>query len=150
MAAANSPTFEDLLDACEWVSADASGENAAYVSRATGRVYWCTDAVDPEEAPPEDVDDGTQYLAVPHKRDLGIGVPLALRFVDEVLPSRYREASEFFQYPGAYRRFKAMLETTRKLDGWYAYESAALVSGLRAWAIENALPIPAPSQPGEV
>jgi len=149
MASADSHAFEDLLAAYEWVSADTGGENAAYVSRATGRVYWLTDAVETEEALPDDLEDGTQYLAVPHKHDLNLGKSLALQFVSDELPSQYREASEFFRHAGAYRKFKAMLERAHKLEEWYAYESEAGTSALRAWVVDNELPIPLPSQPGE-
>lgn len=149
MASGDSNAFDDLLVAYDWVSADSGGENAAYVSRATGRIYWCTDADETEEALPDDLDDGTQYLAVPHKHDLDLGTPLALQFVKDELPSQYLEASEVFRHPGAYRKFKAMLERAHKLEAWYTYESAAVTSALRAWVIDTGLPIPLPSEPGE-
>jgi hypothetical protein len=149
MASASSSAFEDLVAAYEWVSSDPGGENAAYVSRETGRVYWLTDAVESEDELPDDLEDGTQYLAVPHKHDLDLGNALALQFVNAALPSRYRDAVEFFRHPGAYRRLKAMLERAHKLDEWHEYEAAAVQGALRSWVTDNELPIPLPSESGE-
>jgi nicotinamidase-related amidase len=137
-------SFDDLLHAFEWVSADPGGENAAYVCRATGRVVWVLPDGDSEEALPDDLDDGTQYLAVPHKHDLDLGNALALRFVDEFVPARYPAAANFFRRPGAYRNLKAMLEREGQLQNWYAYQEAAVTQALRDWAIENRLPISLP------
>ena len=51
--------LSELLDAFEWVSAAGRFENAAYVHRQTGRIYWQSEAGDLEEEPPDDVDDAT-------------------------------------------------------------------------------------------
>lgn len=149
MAATDLSAFEDLLVAYEWVSADSGGENAAYVSRETGRIYWLSDEAESDEPLPDDLEDETRYIAVPHKHDLNLGKALALRFVNDELPSQYREAAEFFRHPGAYRRFKAMLEGAGKLEEWYAYQSEAVTNALRAWVIDNELLIPLPSRSGE-
>lgn len=136
------PTFDGLLLAYEWVSADIGGDNAAYVSRATGRIYWFGDGVDLEEDLPKDIEDGTQYLAVPHKYDLNLGNSLALQFVHEVLPDQYHVAADYFHHRGAYHKFKAMLERSNKLDEWHKYEADAVAKALGAWVSENKLPIP--------
>jgi|CXWL01.1.fsa_nt_gi hypothetical protein len=147
MAITDLSAFEDLLVAYERVSADSGGENAAYVSRETGRTYWLSDEAESDEPLPDDLEDETRYIAVPNKHDLNLGKALALRFVHDELPSRYREAVEFFRHRGAYRRFKAMLEGARKLEEWYAYQSEAVSRALRAWVIDHQLPIPLPTRP---
>ena len=68
--------FDDLLAVCEWVS---TGETlamgcAAYIGRASGTIHWCGDGID--EEPPEDIDDGTLYIAVPHKSEFELGAGL--------------------------------------------------------------------------
>ncbi|MES2945622.1 MAG: hypothetical protein V4772_22370, partial [Pseudomonadota bacterium] len=60
--------YTDLLEAFEWVNASASMETSAYVSRERGSLHWAstnTSAV--EEELPEDIEDGSLYIAVPHK-----------------------------------------------------------------------------------
>ena len=65
--------YADLLDAFEWVSASADGENSAYVCRATGATYFTSSTMDFSEELPDDIDDGGLYIAVPHKTDLNLG-----------------------------------------------------------------------------
>jgi len=132
-------SFDDLLLAYEWVSAGASFENEAYVSRVTGKIHWSSNFGDVEEELPEDIEDGSVYLAVPHKNDLDLGRELALRFVEEHLPEEYEVAYQFFRKRGAYSRFKAMLERRNQLQNWYQYEKSAVEGALREWSTENGL-----------
>jgi hypothetical protein len=78
--------LDDLLAAYEWVSAGevAALDAEAYIDRLTGQIHWCGEGVD-EEAP-EDIDDESLYIAVPHKSEFDLGRSLALAFVDEYLP----------------------------------------------------------------
>lgn len=57
--------FADLLDAFEWVSAMAPMENSAYVSRATAKTYLASRVMALDDELPEDIDDGSLYVAVP-------------------------------------------------------------------------------------
>lgn len=59
--------FDDLLSAYEWVSSSSPAENEAFVSRTTGNVYWSSSTSDLDEELPEDIEDGSIYVAVPHK-----------------------------------------------------------------------------------
>jgi nicotinamidase-related amidase len=142
-------SFDDLISAFEWVSADPGAENAAYVCRTTGRVFWVFPDADDTDELPDDLDDGTRYLAVPHKHDLDLdldlGNALALRFVDEFVPQRYAAAANFFRRPGAYRNLKAMLEREGRLEAWYAFQAAAVEKALHDWAAENHLPMAPPA-----
>ena len=126
--------FVDLLDAYEWVSAAAFGENAAYLSRLTGKTFIDSDALDEL---PDDIEDGSAYLAVPHKAELRLGRELAINFSAEHLPDAAGQVSGFFRQRGAYGRFKDLLERTGCLEAWYEYEAKAVERALRGWCDEN-------------
>jgi hypothetical protein len=128
---------EDLLAAFEWVSAgDAAAVDCnAYVSRLTGTVHWVGEGID--EEPPEDIEDGSVYVAVPHKSELDLGRSLALRYVEAQLPQSYETVHEFFRKRGAYSRFKSLLERAGHLEAWHSYEQNAVEEALREWCKEN-------------
>ena len=130
-------SLDELLSAQEWVSAGeaATLDCEAYVSRATGKVHWCGEGVD--EQPPEDIEDGSLYIAVPHKGDFHLGRSLALRFVEERLPRERETVYEYFRKRGAYSRFKSLLAQVGELDAWQQYEQAAKETALREWCAEN-------------
>lgn len=107
------------------------------MSRLTGIIHWISDAID--EEPPEDIDDGSVYIAVPHKNDLDLGRALALRFAAERLPDSQGVIAGFFRQSGAYRRFKDFLDRQGRLQEWYDYEAAATEHALRAWSREQGL-----------
>ena len=129
--------FEDLRAACEFTGAGALAalDCTAFVSRTSGAIHWRGDGV--AETLPEDIDDTVQYLALPSLHDLGLGKPLALRFVSEHLPQALDEATLFFRKRGAYSRFKALLERHGRLAAWYAFEAAATEMALRTWCEEQ-------------
>jgi Uncharacterised protein family (UPF0158) len=133
--------FSELVDAFDWTSTAGPYENAAYVSRASGRIWLVTDFDDEGEDPPEDVDDESLYLAVPSKSELDLGRSLALAFVQQSLPESYDLVKNFFARAGAYARFKDFLDEHGRLEDWYAYETAGVHEALRGWAAENELEI---------
>ncbi len=129
--------LQDLLAALEWA---ASGEVvgvdcAAYVNRATGSIHWSGEGIDEEL--PDDIDDGSQYVAVPSKRDLGLGRSLALRFVAENIPDSYERIHQYFRKKGAYSHFKAELDHAGQLEAWYEYEQRTIQEALQEWSEEN-------------
>lgn len=108
--------YDELLAACEWVS---TGETVAmdceaYVNRATGTIYWCGEGVD--EDPPEDIEDGSLYIAVPHKNEFDLGRALAIRFVEAHLPRAREAVNEFFRKRGAFPKFKSLLANRGQLE----------------------------------
>ena len=129
--------FTDLLDAFEWVSATADSENAAYICRSTGVAYFTSSSMDVEDDLPDDIDDGSLYIAVPHKTELNLGKRLAIKFAAEHLPDSYDNVCRFFRKPGAYGRFKELLERSDSLDTWYEYEAQEVEKALREWSREN-------------
>ncbi|MGM9485906.1 hypothetical protein [Ideonella sp. YS5] len=129
--------FNELFAAYEWVS---GGEGLgmdcrAYISRSTGTVHWCGEGVDEEL--PEDIEDGTLYIAVPHKNEFDLGRSLAFRFVEEHLPRSREAVHKFFRKRGAYAKFKSLLASAGVLDAWHVYEGKAVESALREWCEEN-------------
>lgn len=133
--------LSELMDAFDWTSATGPYENAAYVCRASGRIWLVTDFDDQGDEPPEDVDDESLYLPVPSKNELDLGRSLALAFVQQSLPDSYELVKGYFARAGAYARFKDFLDERGRLEDWYAYESAGVHEALRGWAVENELEI---------
>lgn len=133
--------LDELIQAFEWVSGSGAFEHAAYVDRASGKIYWSSESGAPDEELPEDIEDGTRYVAVPDKRDLDLGRELALDFAQAQLPGSYDLVRGYFAKRGAYARFKELLEREGRLEAWYQYETGAILRRLREWAQDNELEI---------
>ena len=131
--------FDDLLAAYEWVSSSSPAENEAFVSRITGNVHWSSSMADLDEELPEDIENGSIYVSVPHKYDLDLGKNLVLTFAEEQLADSYETVSSLFRQRGAYGEFKDLLERKGKLEAWYEYEANATELALREWAAEQGL-----------
>jgi hypothetical protein len=134
-----SVSLDDLESALQWVSAAGPFENAAYVSKTTGQIFYFSSTHDTDDELPEDVDDASLYWSVPHKNDLDLGRTLAYRYVQERLPQEYRTVQEIFHHRGAYARYKDLLQRNGHLESWYEYERSATESALLAWAEECGL-----------
>ena len=137
MIAKGAVEFDDLLAAFDWVNASYEGDNSAFVCRETGNIHWDSNSADIEDDLPDDVDDGRLYVAVPHGAELGLGRRLALAFTEQVLPESVSEVSGFFRRPGAYPRFRELLDRVQRLDEWREFERAAIARALREWAEEH-------------
>lgn len=131
--------FDDLLSAYAWVSSSSPVENEAFVSRVTGNVHWSSSMIDLDEELPDDIEDGSIYVPVPHKYDLNLGKNLALTFAEEQLADSYETVSNLFRQRGAYGKFKDLLERKDRLEAWYEYEAHATEIALREWAAEQGL-----------
>jgi hypothetical protein len=137
MAALVPIAFETLESALQWSSSGAPSENEALLSRATGELFLRSMQGDFGEELPDDIEDGTVYIAVPHKNDLDLGRSLVLAFAEEQTPAHLSTIGSFFRQRGAYAKFKALLERTQLLERWYEYEATATKKALEAWAAEN-------------
>ncbi|ROZ63887.1 hypothetical protein [Ramlibacter sp. WS9] len=129
--------FSELLEAFEWVSVVGPFENEAFVTLGSGKVWLVSDFDDVGEEPPADVGDESLYLPVPSKNELDLGRSLALQFAAEHVPEHSMEIRGFFARPGAYSKFKGLLEAAGMLDAWHTYEANGIGQALRAWAAEN-------------
>jgi hypothetical protein len=127
----------DLRDAYEFCSA-VYEESAAYICRKTGVIYWdCpTHDLDP---PPEDCDDETKYAAVPDKFDLNMGNRLVFAFAESHLPDCYDQVRRIFRRPGAYARFKDLLDEHGAPQRWYDYKNAATEAAFGAWCADEGI-----------
>jgi hypothetical protein len=133
--------YDDLEAALQWVSSSAPFENAAYISKTTGKVFYSSSSGDIEDELPDDYEDAALYWTVPHKNDLDLGSRLAHRFTDERLPEHRREVHDIFRHRGAYSKFKALLQRLRILDAWFEFEREETESALLAWAEEEGMSV---------
>ena len=130
-------TLDTLESALQWSSAGAPFENQALLSRATGELFFKSMRGDFGDELPDDIDDGTAYIAVPHKNDLDLRRNLAIAFAEELAPAHLQAIASFFRHKGAYAKVKSLLERTQLLQRWYEYEATATNKALEAWATEN-------------
>jgi hypothetical protein len=129
--------FFDLDIAFNFVSGAAYGVNSAYLCLDTGHIFYESGMGDSDELP-DDIE-SDQYVVIPHKKDLGLGTELVIRFVQENLPKKVFLVEKFFQQRGAYSRLKALLEDHELLEKWYKFEEVEAESALRQWCAENGI-----------
>ena len=136
----SNPTInmDELLSTFEWVSAGGQFENQAYVSRIDGKIYWDCDASDDEL--PDDIEDGSRYVMVPHSTDLDLGSRLAIRFARRHLSvDDYETVIHIFHRRGAFQAFKHLLDRIGQLQRWYTFRDQAQRDTLREWCEDNGL-----------
>ena len=100
-------------------------------------MHWHNEFGDNIEELPDDVDDATKYVRVPGRKDLDLGRPLVMSFVEEHLPDDFDDVRRFFGRRGAYAKFRALLTRRRALDRWYDFEAKAEERALREWCKDN-------------
>jgi hypothetical protein len=132
---------DDIELAFSFVNAGAPMEHSAYVSLDTGHIYWVSVFNSIDEEVPDDLETSDRYLALPHKNELGLGRTLALDFAEGALPDRYQDVEAIFRRKGAYRRFKALLESEGLIEKWYKFEEATMGKALRDWCAANDIAI---------
>lgn len=91
-----------------------------------------------DEEPPVDLESGP-YLAIPDKLELGLGSTLAIKFAEAHLPMDADTVAGYFRKPGAYGKFKALLERKGQLQAWYDHEATTKETRLRDWCAVNAI-----------
>jgi hypothetical protein len=133
--------YEDLESAFHWTSSGAPFENTALLHRQTGEVFLKSMHGDFDEDFPEDIEDGSIYIAAPHKNDLSLGRELVFDFIESNASQHQSKVESYFRQRGAYSKFKALLERESLLDEWYKYEAEATRKALLSWASENGLQI---------
>jgi hypothetical protein len=138
-------SFQDIFQALELVSMEgATGEHEAILCRQTGKIYWRSEFSDLDELNdelPDDIEDDEKYVAVPNKRELGLGKPLVLAFAREFLPNDFDEVRYIFSKRGAYRKFHALLARRNAIDRWHDFESKATERALRDWCEINSIAV---------
>jgi len=130
---------EDLEDALLMVS-EPGTEAEAWVSRTTGEVHVSSELLDEEVAPlPDDVDDATRYVPVPHISTLDLGLQLVFDFADAAMPEDAARVRQMFKRAGAYRHFSELVEERGLTDRWHDFREAQTRAVLAAWCEENGL-----------
>jgi hypothetical protein len=138
-----STSFPEILLAYEFVETG-NGLHEAFLCRLTGKIYFRAEFTDLEEFNdelPDDIEDDEKYVAIPDKKALGLGKPLALDFAREVLPDEFDEVRHIFSKSSAYKKFRALLTRTNALDRWYDFESKATERLLREWCGLNSIEV---------
>lgn len=83
--------YGDLESALQRSSSGIPVENQGQICRRTGRVYLKSMYGNFEEAElPEDIDDESQYVTVPHKNELNLGRDLVFEFVERERTADHR------------------------------------------------------------
>jgi hypothetical protein len=137
-------SFQEIVDAFEFVGFGGFGEHQAILDRRSGKIYWRSEFSDLDELNdemPDDAEDEEKYVAIPDKRELGLGKPLALDFAREFLPNDFDEVRYLFSKRGAYPKFRALLTQRSALDRWYDFESKATERALREWCKLNSIEV---------
>ena len=138
MSSLVSISYQDIEAALDWSSSSGPYENRALISRSTGTVYFQSTYDDfEEEEVPDDIEDQTRYITVPHKNDLDLGRNLVFQFIESEAPELEELVRNAFRHHGAYSKFKTIMERRGLLQKWYEYENAATRSALISWAHEN-------------
>ncbi|MCK1745924.1 hypothetical protein IVA80_35480 [Bradyrhizobium sp. 139] len=120
------------------------GEFRAFVCKRTGTIHYQTDFPDAAELYddlPEDIEDEEKYVALPDKRELGLGKSLVLDFAGEFLADDFDDVRYFFNKRGAYPKFKTLLARRGATDRWRAFENEATERASRHWCTHNAIEI---------
>ncbi|MBR1216557.1 hypothetical protein JQ557_01035 [Bradyrhizobium sp. U87765 SZCCT0131] len=134
--------LQDLLEAVEFASADGIFvAHGAFVCRGTGKVYWRIDGEAQLEELPVDLSDTAKYVAIPSRRALGLGRPLALEFAKKYIPGDVDDIRDMFGKKGGFRKFRALLERRSLTDRWHAFEMEALRDALRVWCERQGLAV---------
>lgn len=136
-------SFGDILLAFEFVGSSYPGANRAILCRRSGKIYYQSDDLGLDELNDElpDDADGEGYVAIPDKRDLDLGKPLALDFAAEFLPKDFDDVRNMFSRRGAYAKFKALLTRRHALERWYAFEEKATNQALRDWCETHSIKV---------
>jgi hypothetical protein len=138
-------SFQEILTAFEFAGMGGDlGAHEAILCRRTGKIYCRSEFSDLDELNdemPDDVEDDEKYVAIPDKRELGLGKPLALDFAREFLPGDFDEVRYIFSKRGAYKKFRALLIRRNVLDSWYDFESKATEQALREWCELNSIEV---------
>jgi hypothetical protein len=126
--------YDDLSLAVDWVSSDGF-DNAAYVRRADGKIFLGGDpeVVDLPEPLPDNLEDETQFVVVPDRRDLDLGQALVFAFARSISAAFYDDVRDAFRRRGAWRAFRDLLDARGLTDAWHAFEDRETRAALTQW-----------------
>ena len=122
--------MDDFEFAMDFISSDLF-DNQAYIDTESGAIYCSGEGV--EEPLPDDIDENDKYLAIPTKRDLELGKPLALKFTALEMPDQIEDVYAMFRKRGAYAKFKHLLNTLELTEKWYVFEKSETQQAITDW-----------------
>jgi len=120
------PTFNEVEMAFDYVSSAPYGTNRVVYDKTADRLLYASEMSDESEIP-DDIDPDL-CIEVPHAHDLDLGHDLVFRFIALTLPEDEATVRRIFARPGAYARFKDLLERRQQLQPWYDFEAAKRLS----------------------
>jgi hypothetical protein len=132
--------FSEIELAYEFVNCNSYGMNSAILCKDNGKVLYQSESGDMNEIEgAEDLIDWDNCVEIPHKNDIDLGKKLVFEFVQEKLPEKMALVENFFQRPGAYSNYKALLETEGLLQAWFDFENSREEKSLRQWCMDNGI-----------
>ena len=135
--------YFDLELAFDTVSSGGDiGNNAAFISKSTGKiVYQSHDVCSDEDIDLESICEDEDYVQVPDKFELELGQRLVWEFVRREVPGLEPKVREIFSKRGAYSRYKDFLAYNDLLQKWYDFESQMTKEALIDWATRNGIEV---------
>jgi hypothetical protein len=134
-------SLKDIREAFEFVCTGSGGEHQAFLCKQSGKLYCHSDLYDDLDILPDDIDDSEKFLQISDKKELDLGMPLALDFARQFLPGDFDNVRQFFSGRGAYARFKNLLDRRGVLDQWYDFEAETEERALRMWCELNSIEV---------
>jgi len=127
-------SLHELADALDFIGSEEYPDNAVFLCRQSGRLYFQSDDVDGDEELPEHLDDSALYLPLPTRRDLDLGAELAFTFAATHLSAHDCErVYQCFDRRGGFAFFKQMLDRQGLLHAWLQFEDDAVRTALAEW-----------------
>ncbi|UFS69501.1 UPF0158 family protein [Geomonas sp. RF6] len=129
--------FGKIEDAFYFVSSAAPGDHVAVLNRKTGELFFGSDLAGHDHLP-DDLDrNEDDYLEIPHKNDLCLGIAVVTDFVRTRCTEHMDTVRGIFSRPGAYSRYKSFLSEVGLLQEWYCFEMDRLGESLLSWCRES-------------
>ena len=110
-----------------------AGDVDVYVSKVTGEVIRDDETYSGIPCPVENIDQDPDYIRVPTKGQLGLGVDLVFQFGRERFPEDESFIERTFRKRGAFGRFKVFLEGKDALEAWYAFSEERTLATIAEW-----------------
>lgn len=130
--------YDTIEEAYHFVNGARFGERRAFFHRHTGKVFYTSTVADYGDLP-TDAETSSDYLAIPHKKDLPLGQPVVIDFIQEHCPQQLPRIMGIFERKDAYRHFKDLLTGMGLIETWYLYEDAREREALQNWCREHDL-----------
>lgn len=85
--------LSDLELAFDFVSFGGEYEHSAYLDKDSGNIFYDSDAS--EDVLPEDLFTNDKYIEIPHKKEFGLGKPLAIEFTVLIWRVNFKRFSRY-------------------------------------------------------